>query len=84
MVSGAVPLLSSVPSAFRAYAVLGNTAGPASVSRSSASEAANAFQEDRQRCMSAGMDGFLAKPVDFEALQALQAVLEQWLPINSF
>jgi len=37
---------------------------------------ADAFAEDRQRCMNAGMDDFLAKPV---ALDALRTVLAQWL-----
>ena len=32
---------------------------------------ANAFDEDRQRCLDAGMDGFLAKPIDPEQLFAL-------------
>jgi PAS domain S-box-containing protein len=37
---------------------------------------ANAMAGDRQRCLAAGMDGYLAKPVD---RAALLAVLERWL-----
>ena len=37
---------------------------------------ANAFQEDRQRCLAAGMDAYLAKPVD---MQAFYAMLQQQL-----
>lgn len=38
---------------------------------------ANAFSEDRDRALAAGMDDHLAKPVD---PQALEAVLLRWLP----
>jgi PAS domain S-box-containing protein len=37
---------------------------------------ANAFDEDRRRCLAAGMDDYLAKPFDQEALNR---VLERWL-----
>ncbi|WP_295388187.1 ATP-binding protein [uncultured Thiodictyon sp.] len=37
---------------------------------------ANAFEEDSQRCLNAGMDDFLAKPISFEALQY---TLGRWL-----
>ena len=39
---------------------------------------ADAFEEDRRRCDEAGMDGFLAKPVDF---RELATTLAQWLPV---
>jgi signal transduction histidine kinase/DNA-binding response OmpR family regulator len=34
---------------------------------------ANAFDEDREACLAAGMDGFLAKPLDRERLEAMLA-----------
>ncbi|MGB0129064.1 MAG: ATP-binding protein, partial [Rhodocyclaceae bacterium] len=37
---------------------------------------AGAFEGDRQRCLEAGMDDFLAKPID---LHDLRMVLEKWL-----
>ena len=41
-----------------------------------ASLTANAFEEDSRRCFAAGMDDFLTKPVN---LQALQQMLAKWL-----
>ena len=38
---------------------------------------ANAIRGDREACLAAGMDDYLAKPFLFEALRA---VLERWLP----
>ena len=38
---------------------------------------AHAMEEDRQRCLEAGMDGYLAKPID---AQALRAVVARYLP----
>jgi signal transduction histidine kinase/DNA-binding NarL/FixJ family response regulator len=38
---------------------------------------ANAFAEDRQRCLDVGMDDYLSKPI---VLDALKAMLEKWLP----
>ncbi|CAH2031649.1 response regulator [Trichlorobacter ammonificans] len=37
---------------------------------------ANAMKEDREHCLAAGMDDYLAKPIDFPKLLAL---LERWL-----
>jgi CheY-like chemotaxis protein len=38
---------------------------------------ADAFEEDRQACLAAGMDGFLSKPLDPQALRALLVNLSQ-------
>ncbi len=42
---------------------------------------ANAFEEDRSRCMASGMDDFIAKPI--VPMDALAAVLRKWLPARS-
>jgi CheY-like chemotaxis protein len=39
---------------------------------------ANALERDRRACIAAGMDDYLAKPLEIEALRA---VLERWLPL---
>lgn len=39
---------------------------------------ANAFAEDRQRCLEVGMNDHLAKPVDPDSLRV---VLQRWLPL---
>jgi signal transduction histidine kinase/CheY-like chemotaxis protein len=41
---------------------------------------ADAFAEDRQHCIDAGMDDFLAKPVD---RNALATTLRRWLPVGA-
>jgi CheY-like chemotaxis protein len=38
---------------------------------------ANALQGDRERCILAGMDDYVAKPIHSDDLQA---VLSRWLP----
>jgi PAS domain S-box-containing protein len=38
---------------------------------------ANVMEEDRERCLKAGMDDFISKPI---ASQALAAMLNRWLP----
>jgi CheY-like chemotaxis protein len=40
---------------------------------------ANAFEEDRQACLAAGMDGFLAKPYRLEQLAGVVADVRAWL-----
>ena len=41
---------------------------------------ANALQGEAERCIAAGMDDYLSKPV---AMSALQATLEKWMPAGS-
>lgn len=40
---------------------------------------ANAMKGDRERCLEAGMNGYLSKPVRVEELES---VLQQWLPVT--
>jgi CheY-like chemotaxis protein len=41
---------------------------------------ANAFKEDREACLAAGMDDYLAKPVRMEALRGM---LDRWLSAST-
>ncbi|MBI5855802.1 MAG: response regulator [Nitrospirae bacterium] len=41
---------------------------------------ANALAGDRERCLAAGMDEYLPKPITFEAMRS---VLRRWLPLES-
>ena len=41
---------------------------------------ANAMQGEEERCLAAGMDAYLAKPVNIERLRA---TLERWLPVSA-
>ncbi|TWI63372.1 signal transduction histidine kinase [Desulfobotulus alkaliphilus] len=41
---------------------------------------AAAMQQDRERCLEAGMDDFISKPVE---LRDLARILKKWLPLNN-
>ncbi|HEY5087610.1 MAG TPA: response regulator [Gemmatimonadaceae bacterium] len=41
---------------------------------------ANAMREDRARCLEAGMDGFIPKPI---ALEELETAMECWIPSDT-
>ena len=40
---------------------------------------ANALQGDAERCLAAGMDDYLAKPID---MQKLETMLSKWMPVS--
>jgi CheY-like chemotaxis protein len=41
---------------------------------------ARAFASDRQRCLDAGMDDYLSKPIE---LDALYAAVARWAPLDA-
>ena len=41
---------------------------------------ANALKGEEERCLAAGMDAYIAKPVNIDRLRT---TLERWLPIQS-
>ena len=41
---------------------------------------ASAMRGDRERCLAAGMDDYVSKPI---TIDGLRAVLERWLPLDS-
>lgn len=50
---------------------------PSQIRRHIIALTAHAFDEDRQKCIDAGMDDFLTKPV---SLDRLTLALQRWLP----
>ncbi len=44
---------------------------------------ANALQEDRKRCLQAGMDDYISKPVNLELLEQTLSRWTQPIPVSS-
>lgn len=64
---------SSLPTAIRQYE--GNNSHTTIVALTS-----NALVGDRENCIQAGMDDYLAKPIK---INELEAIFEKWMPQNN-
>jgi PAS domain S-box-containing protein len=71
-----MPVLDGLEATRAIKALYAASEGGAAVAPPIVAVTANAFDEDRRHCLAAGMDDYLAKPFDREALNR---VLERWL-----
>jgi CheY-like chemotaxis protein len=71
-----MPVLDGLEATRAIKALFAASEGGAAMAPPIVAVTANAFDEDRRRCLAAGMDDYLAKPFDREALNRL---LERWL-----
>ncbi|HSR81778.1 MAG TPA: response regulator [Hyphomicrobiaceae bacterium] len=71
-----MPVLDGIEATRAIKALFAASEGGAAMAPPIVAVTANAFDEDRRRCLAAGMDDYLAKPFDREALNRL---LERWL-----
>jgi CheY-like chemotaxis protein len=70
-----MPVLDGLKATRAIKALYATQDGDAAVAPPIVAVTANAFDEDRRQCLEAGMDDYLAKPFD---RQALSRVLEKW------